>query len=65
MQEEFLRKLIGISHEQTPCCVSCHEDMDSGYPASEIEIEGVAIRVCCAVARAWRKKVEEAKNTAG
>ena len=36
-----------------PCCVSCHEDQDHGYPMNTVKYEGQDISVCCAVYRAF------------
>ena len=38
-------------------CDSCHDDMDEGYEAGWIEIDGKEHEVCCQIMRAVELKV--------
>lgn len=57
MNEDDIRERFGITHDQVACCVSCHEDIDQGYGAASIEVDGIwCDNVCCRVAFAVRTK---------
>ncbi len=56
--ESDVRERFGITVE---CCESCHEDLDQGWNASTIEVDGKEVSVCCAVARTFRSIVSEVK----
>lgn len=52
--KEIKKKYPEIEFE--PCCISCHEDYDTGYGSDLwFKIGGEEVHVCCAVERSFIK----------
>ena len=54
MNEDDVRERFGITVE---CCESCHEDLDEGWGACTIEVDGQEVSVCCAISRTFKSMV--------
>lgn len=60
IKEEVLRRFLNKYNLDTGCCSSCHEDTSYGFDLCELDFTKKRCAfVCCRVANAWDKLLEQ------